>query len=257
MMIETLALVLGLCVGSFLNVCIVRVPKGMSVVRPPSHCPICDRTLSWYENLPILSYVVLRGRCRGCNTPISVRYPMVESLTALLAVLVARAAFGPLEAVLYFLLGCAMIVVTFIDIDHYIIPDAITLPSIIVAPAAAFIVGHITVMDSLIGILIGGGILWGVAWAYQMLRKQEGMGLGDVKLLAMVGGFLGWEAVLFTLLVGSLVGSLIGIVMVLGRRAGLGMEIPFGPFLAFGAMLYVFNGPALIGVYLDLPNLLF
>jgi leader peptidase (prepilin peptidase)/N-methyltransferase len=256
-MLETLTLILGLCVGSFLNVCIVRVPNGMSVVTPPSHCPQCDRTLKWYENLPIISYLMLRGRCRGCALPIPVRYPLVESLTGLLAVLVARAAFTPLEACLYFLLGCAMIVVTFIDIDHYIIPDAITLPSIIVAPAAAFVVHHISVMDSLIGILAGGGILWAVAWAYQALRKQEGMGFGDVKLLAMVGGFLGWEAVLFTLLVGSLVGSLIGLAMILGKRAGLGMEIPFGPFLAFGAMLYVFNGPALIGVYLDLPNMLF
>jgi len=252
-----LAVLLGLCVGSFLNVCIARLPEEQSIVSPPSHCPRCDTRIHWYDNIPLLSYIMLRGRCRSCAEPISIRYPIVEAMTAGLALLIVRSGFTPLETFLYFAIGCAMIVISFIDIDHYIIPDAITLPSILVAPPAALIVGHISVRDSVLGIIVGGGLLWVVAVLYQKIRKQEGMGLGDVKLLAMIGGLLGWQAVLFTLLVGSLVGSVIGLIVIVVRRGGFGMEIPFGPFLAFGAMLYALDGARLIGWYLDLPSLVF
>ncbi|MFQ5351500.1 MAG: prepilin peptidase, partial [Candidatus Binatia bacterium] len=188
----------GLVVGSFLNVCIARIPHGASIVFPSSHCPRCGHSLSWYENLPVMSYIGLRGRCRSCNKKISIRYPLVELLTALLFFGFSRAGFAPLEFLVYAAFGSALVVITFIDLDHYIIPDVITLPSLLVAPAVAFVVKQVTVVESLVGILTGGGILWFVAWLYERVRKQEGMGLGDVKLLAMVGGFLGWQAAIFT-----------------------------------------------------------
>jgi len=156
---------------------------------------------------------------------------------------------------LYAAFIAAMIVITFIDIDHKIIPDVITLPSILVSPAAAFVIGQISVTDALIGILAGGGVLWGIAALYELIRKQEGMGFGDVKLLAMVGGFMGWQASLFTLIMGSLLGTVVGLVLMIVRRGRLDMEIPFGPFLAAGALLYLFGGPELIGWYFTLPTL--
>jgi len=250
-----LAFVFGLVVGSFLNVCIVRIPHEESVVFPASHCPLCDTPLHWYENVPLLSYAVLRGRCRTCKSPISLRYPLVELLTGVLAVVLVRHGFPPREMALYAAFIAAMIVITFIDIDHKIIPDVITLPSILVSPAAAFVIGQISVTDALIGILAGGGVLWGIAALYELIRKQEGMGFGDVKLLAMVGGFMGWQASLFTLIMGSLLGTVVGLVLMIVRRGRLDMEIPFGPFLAAGALLYLFGGPELIGWYFTLPTL--
>jgi leader peptidase (prepilin peptidase)/N-methyltransferase len=251
-----LVIALGLVVGSFLNVCIARIPHDESVVLPASRCPACETPIAWHDNIPVLSYVVLRGRCRSCKARISPRYPFIEILTAVLAILLFEAGFPAQELVLYSALVAALVVVTFIDIDYRIIPDVITLPSILIAPAAAFIVGQITVVESLFGILVGGGVLWGIALLYQFIRKQEGMGLGDVKMLAMVGGFMGWEATLFTLVVGSLFGTIIGVVVMVSRRGRLDMEIPFGPFLAAGALLYLFGGPELIGWYLALPTLL-
>jgi len=215
----------------------------------------CHEPIRWYDNIPLISYIVLRGRCRACNAQISARYPLVEALMALCALLLVRLDLPPLQIFLYFLLAAALIVVTFIDIDYYIIPDKITLPSILIAPAVAAIVGHISFVQSIIGIAVGGGILWGVAFAYEKLRHEEGMGLGDVKLLAMIGGLLGWQAALFTLFVGSIAGSVIGIALLIARRRGLGMEIPFGPFLALGCFLYMLVGPTLIGMYLQLPGL--
>lgn len=255
-MVEVLVIALGLVVGSFLNVCIARIPHGESVVMPASHCPTCETPINWYDNIPVLSYAILRGRCRSCGEHISARYPLIEILTAVLAVMLFHAGFPPQELALYAALVAALVVMTFIDIDYRIIPDVITLPSILIAPAAAFIVGQITVAESIFGILAGGGVLWGIAALYQFVRKQEGMGLGDVKMLAMVGGFMGWEASLFTLVVGSLFGTIIGVGMMIFRRGRLDMEIPFGPFLAVGTLLYLFGGPELIGWYLELPRLL-
>ncbi len=250
-----LVVAIGLAVGSFLNVCIARIPHGQSVVRPPSHCPKCNTPIHWYDNIPVLSYLVLRGRCRSCDSGISLRYPAVELLTALCAVALYHAGFEPRQLVLYWTLAAAFIVITFIDVDHRIIPDLITLPSILVAPAVALVVGQISVMQSLIGILAGGGVLWGIAAVYQAVRKQEGMGLGDVKLLAMVGGYQGWEAALFSLIVGSLLGTLVGVGLMIGRGGRLDMEIPFGPFLVAGALLYIFGGPDLVAWYLNRPSL--
>jgi leader peptidase (prepilin peptidase)/N-methyltransferase len=241
--------VAGLIVGSFLNVCIERITEDQSVVLPASHCPRCKTPIRWFDNVPVLSWIALRGKCRSCKLPISARYPLVESLNALAWIALWRAGLDPRELVLYAILASLLIVITFIDVDHRIIPDKITLPSILVAPAAAFIVGHITVVESLVGIVAGGGLLWAIAEAYLRLRKQEGMGLGDVKMLAMVGGLLGWEAALFTLVIGSVIGTVFGLAAMLLRGGRLDMEIPFGPFLAAGCGIYMLGGPELLGWY--------
>jgi leader peptidase (prepilin peptidase)/N-methyltransferase len=239
----------GLIVGSFLNVCIVRMPEEQSVVTPSSHCPRCKTPIRWFDNIPVVSWLVLRGKCRSCALAISARYPLVESLNALAWLALWRVGLEPREFALYAVLASLLIVITFIDLDYRIIPDKITWPSILIAPAAALVVGHMTVTESIIGILAGGGVLWGIAELYLRVRKQEGMGLGDVKMLAMVGGLLGWEAAFFTLVVGSLIGTVFGLSAMLVRRGRLDMEIPFGPFLAAGCMLYMLGGPAFLGWY--------
>lgn len=247
----TYALVIagGLVVGSFLNVCIARWPEDESVVTPRSHCRRCLEPIKWYDNVPVLSYLLLGRRCRACKAVIPLRYPLVELLTAGLALAVLAAGFEPRLAILMFALGAALLVVTFIDIDHRIIPDAITLPSILVGPAAAFVLDHISVTDSLAGIVVGGGILWLVATLYEKLRGREGMGMGDVKLLAMIGGMLGLQGALFTLLLSSVAGATAGLVLVAAKRTRLDTEMPFGPFLALGALVYMFYGTALVAWY--------
>jgi leader peptidase (prepilin peptidase)/N-methyltransferase len=229
----------------------VRIPEERSVVTPPSHCPRCLAPIAWYDNVPVVSWLVLRGRCRSCRDGISARYPLVESLTALTWLLLWRAGLEPRVFALYAVLAALLIVITFIDIDYRIIPDVITLPSILIAPAAAFVIKHITVIDSLVGIILGGGLLWFIAEAYLRIRKQEGMGLGDVKMLAMVGGLLGWEGALFTLVVGSIIGTAFGLCAMAVRGGRLDMEIPFGPFLAAGCYLYTLGGPELIHWYFN------
>ena len=241
--------ILGLVIGSFLNVCIARIPEEESVVTPASHCPRCKTPIRWYDNFPVASWLLLRGRCRSCKVPISARYPLVESLNALLWLALLQLGLEPRTFALYAFLASVLIVITFIDIDHRIIPDVITLPSILVAPGVAFVIGHITVVDSLIGIVTGGGILWLVAEVYLRLRKQEGMGLGDVKMLAMAGGLLGWQASLFALIVGCAIGAVFGVATIAIRGGRLDMEIPFGPFLAAGCMIYMLSGPDLLSWY--------
>lgn len=245
-----LAVLLGLVVGSFLNVCIVRLPEDESIVTPSSHCRSCGEPVAWHDNVPVASFVVLGGRCRRCRAPLSMRYPLVEILTGALFGLVTMQGLPPATTALQMAIVAVMIVITFIDIDHFLILDVITFPSIAVAPLVAWLVGHISVTDSLIGIVAGGGGLWAFAWTYEKLRDREGMGLGDVKLLAMIGGLLGWQATIFSLFAGSIVGSVVGLAAMLLRRRDFQLEIPFGPFLAFGAVLYMFSGPELIDWWL-------
>ena len=255
-MLLLLAVVLGLVIGSFLNVCIVRLPEDESVARPASHCRSCEAPVAWYDNIPVASFVILGGRCRRCGAPFSARYPLVELLTGLLFALIAMQRLAPPETALQMAFACAMIVITFIDIDHFLIFDRITLPSIAISPLLALVIGHISLRDSLLGIASGGGVLWAVAWSYEKLRHREGMGLGDVKLLAMIGGLLGWEAVLFSLLVGSVVGSFFGLAAMVVRGRRFDLEIPFGPFLAFASLVYMLAGPRLIELWLERPPLL-
>jgi len=245
------AFLLGAVIGSFLNVCIYRIPAGVSIVSPASRCPNCGAEIRWYQNVPILSWLGLGGRCARCKVSISIRYPLVETLTGLLFIVVLYR-FGLSSATpVYFLFASALVVITFIDLDHQIIPDVISLPGIIVGFLCSFAVPWLSWSDSLLGILLGGGSLWLVAVVYELLTKKEGMGGGDIKLLAMLGAFLGWKAILPIIFISSLVGSLVGVPLILVKKADSKLAIPFGPFLALGALIYLFWGPQLISWYLS------
>jgi len=250
--IEVFIFVFGLCIGSFLNVCIYRLPASKSIVHPRSMCSNCGTLIASYDNIPILSYLWLKGRCRHCRTKISLRYPMVELLAGLFA-LGTYLKFGlTIVALIYYLFFAALMVVTFIDLDHRIIPDVITLPGIPIFFAAGLALPAITYKEALLGILIGGGSLFLVAWIYGLITKKEGMGGGDIKLLAMMGAIVGWKGVLFTIFVASLVGTLAGLAVMLQSRNGLKLAVPFGPFLSIGSITYIFFGTPLIAWYFNL-----
>ena len=243
---------LGCCIGSFLNVCIYRLPQGLSIVSPRSFCPECRASVRGYDNIPLLSYLLLRGKCRSCGAKISWRYPLVEALTGAFAVALYLQ-FGLTGSFFaFFAFVAALVVITFIDLDHRIIPDVISLPGIGIGFLLSFFLPNPSVTESLIGLLAGGGSLYLVAVGYQALTKREGMGGGDVKLLAMIGAWLGWKAVLFTLFFASLTGTLIGGGAMLIQKQGRHYVIPFVPFLAFAALAYLFFGPQLIDWYLSL-----
>lgn len=244
-----LAGVLGLSVGSFLNVVVYRLPRGESLARPASRCPACGRALRWFDNVPVLSWVCLRGQCGQCGARISARYPVIELVTAALIVLVvAVTPPGPLM-VSRLTLTCALIVLFAIDLELQILPNAITLPGIVVGFLLS-VFGPPGWRDSLIGIVVGGGILYAVAGAYYLVRREEGLGMGDVKMLAMVGAFLGWQAVLLTLVLASFSGALIGVGLMMTSRGGLRYALPFGTFLAIGAMVAMLAGDPIIAWYL-------
>jgi leader peptidase (prepilin peptidase)/N-methyltransferase len=248
----------GAVVGSFLNVCIHRIPASRSIVSPPSACPECSSPIRFYDNIPIFSYIVLGGRCRVCNAPISPRYPLVEALTAAMTVLLYLRFSFSTEFVVFFVFTAALVVITFIDLTHRIIPDVISLPGIPAALAASVVLalpggfeGVLTgLSNSVIGILVGGGVLFFVAWGYYLATGKEGMGGGDIKLLAMIGALLGWKGVLFTLFIGSLAGAFVGGVLMLFFGKDRRYAVPFGPFLALGALVYLFSGEAVIEWYL-------
>jgi leader peptidase (prepilin peptidase)/N-methyltransferase len=246
------AFVFGMVVGSFLNVCICRIPKNESIVSPPSHCPGCSYQIRWYDNIPLVSYLLLKGKCRGCGAPISLQYPLVELLNGVLTLLLFLR-FGPtLAFAALFLLCSALVVITFIDIEHQIIPDEISLSGIVVGFVLSFFLKGHSWLNSLLGILLGGGGLLLIAYTYQRLTGKDGMGGGDIKLLAMMGAFLGWKAVPFIIFASSLVGSLVGVSLMLIQKKNSKLAIPFGPYLAFGAVLYIFYGKSLIQWYLGL-----
>lgn len=247
----TSAFVCGAIIGSFLNVCIYRIPEGLSVVSPASRCPVCEAKIRWYQNVPILSWLLLRGRCASCGVRISSRYALVEALTGFLYVLALwYFGFSP-PTLVYALFISTLVVITFIDIDHQIIPDAISLPGISVGFLCSFAVPWISWIDSLLGILLGGGLLFVVAWGYEILTKREGMGGGDIKLLAMIGAFLGWKAIFPVIFFASLMGTLIGVPLMVFRKEDSRFALPFGPFLAGSALLYLFYGIEIVNWYLS------
>jgi leader peptidase (prepilin peptidase) / N-methyltransferase len=240
---------IGAVVGSFLNVCIYRLPRGASIVWPASACPHCARELEWYENIPLVSFSVLGGRCRTCRAPIGLRYPIVEAITAAMFVLAWRE-YGPGALLLSRLvLGCALVVLFAIDLEHHLLPNVITLPGIVVGFALSFFVEP-GWLASLIGIVVGGGLLFLVAEAYFRIRGEEGLGMGDVKMLAMIGAFVGWKLAIVALMLASLAGSLVGVALIVSRRGGMKYALPFGTFLAVGAAAAATVGPALVDWYL-------
>ena len=251
-LIEIFIFTIGLCVGSFLNVCIYRLPNSKSIVHPGSTCPQCATAIRFYDNIPVLSYLWLKGHCRYCGAAIPLRYPIVELIGGLFA-LGTYLKFGlTIEMPIYYIFIAALLVVTFIDIDHRIIPDVITLPGIPLFFAASFALPQITYTQSLAGIVLGGGSLFLVAWIYNLITKREGMGGGDIKLLAMIGAVIGWQGVLFTIFASSLIGTLAGLVVMVQSRQGMKLAVPFGPFLAIGSIIYLFFGTRLITLYINL-----
>jgi leader peptidase (prepilin peptidase)/N-methyltransferase len=243
------ALAFGLVIGSFLNVCIYRLPLKKSIVWPASRCTDCDTPIQPYDNIPVVSYVALRGRCRACNAPISVKYPIIEALTGALF-LAAYFMFEPPVLYQRLVFGCAMIVLFVIDLEHRILPDIITLPGILLGFALSFIMPP-GWFDSLIGIILGGGSLWLIGEVYFRLRHEEGMGFGDVKMLAMIGAFLGWKLMLLTLILSSFLGSVIGLGMIAIRLGDLKYALPFGSFLAIGAICASAVGDRIVNWYVS------
>ncbi len=242
----------GALLGSFANVIILRLPKGESIVSPRSRCPKCQSLIRWYDNIPVLSWIFLRAKCRNCKVPISWRYPLVELVMALSFV----GAFHfigfswYLAEVLIFLF--AVICASFIDIDHFILPDIFTLSGIVIGLLGALLNPERSFLDAIIGVFLGGGFLWAIAYFYFVFRKEEGMGGGDIKLLAWIGAVLGWKAVPFVIVSSSLIGALGGGLIALRDRKGMKTVIPFGPYLAFGAVVYLFGGQQIAHWYLGL-----
>jgi len=243
----------GMCIGSFMNVCIYRLPLEKSIADPArSVCPSCGNMIKYYDNIPVLSYLWLKGRCRHCSAPISLRYPLVEALTGLAAASVFFAFGLTFEGLIYFVFIAALLVITFIDIDHKIIPNVISIPGIPIGLIASFALPQVTFKESALGLLAGGGSLLIVAWVYHQLTRKEGMGGGDIKLLAMIGTIVGWKGVLFTVFVSSAVGSLVGLTVMLAKGKNMKFAVPFGPFLAIGAVTYIFFGQSILYWYFHL-----
>jgi leader peptidase (prepilin peptidase)/N-methyltransferase len=243
------AALFGAIAGSFLNVCIYRLPRNRSVVWPASACTSCGRALAWYENVPVLSWLALRGRCRTCRASISIQYPIVEAITAAMFA-AGWWYYGPgvlLASRLVF--GCLLIVLFGTDLEHQILPNVVTLPGI----AAGFAFSFFTApgwQSSLAGIVVGGGVLLATAYAYFWIRRQEGLGMGDFKMLAMIGAFVGWQLTLVTLMCASFAGAFVGIGLMAAGRGSMASKLPFGTFLALGAALAATIGPGLLSWYL-------
>lgn len=243
--------VLGLAVGSFLNVCIHRVPRKESIVSPGSRCASCGYALRWFDNVPLLSYALLRGKCRKCGTGISIRYPFVELVTSLIFVAHYMALGPDILLVPRLLFACALIVLFAIDLEHHLLPNVITLPGILVGFAFSLLVPP-GPRSSAIGILIGGGVLWLIGEAYYRYSGQEGMGGGDVKMLAMIGAFLGWELTLVTLVLSSVLGSVTGVAVLASGRGDMKYALPYGTFLALGALVASLAGADILNWYIGL-----
>ena len=237
---DSLIFVLGALIGSFLNVCIVRIPREESILLPRSHCRHCNAPLPFYDLIPLLSYLRLKGRCRFCHKRISFEYFMVELLTAFLAVWTISTFGLRVQGASYFVFVCSLIVITFIDIHHRIIPDTISIGGTILGFLLSFYFLNITPVESLLGIVSGGGLLFLLAMIYFKITKREGMGGGDIKLAAMIGAFLGYQGVFLTLFLSSIIGSLWGLSLVVLNKKAFSETLPYGPFLALGALLTLF-----------------
>jgi len=242
---------LGLAIGSFLNVCIHRIPRRASIVRPSSRCPGCGYALRWFDNIPVISYASLGGRCRQCRAAISLRYPIVElaTLTLFLAHVYVIGVTPVLVPRLLF--ACLMIVLFAIDLEHHLLPNVLTLPGTGAGFAFSLVLPPGPVSSAL-GIVIGGGVLWLIGEAYYRFAGVEGMGGGDVKMLAMIGAFLGWKLVLVTLVFSSITGAVVGLIVLASRRGGMRYALPYGTFLALAGLIASLYGERIVAWYIGL-----
>ncbi|HPK21885.1 MAG TPA: prepilin peptidase [Smithella sp.] len=247
---NTLAFVFGAAIGSFLNVCIFRLPAEKSIVAPASRCPYCLHPIRFYDNIPIISFILLGGKCRDCESRIAWRYPLVELTMALLSVALFMKFGLSLNFFVFFIFTAVLMAITFIDLDHQIIPDILTLPGIPLFFLGAVFIVKIPWLEAFLGFLIGGGVLFVIALGYEFIAKREGMGGGDIKLLAMIGAFLGWKSLIFILLFSSLMGAVIGIAAMVIHKQDTKYAIPFGPFLSAAAIAYIFFGQCYMNLFL-------
>lgn len=271
---EIYSFIIGCCLGSFMNVLIHRLPRGESIVRPRSRCPSCGHPIAWYDNIPLLSFLWLRARCRHCRGRISPRYFIVELIAGMLTMAVYIRFGLTLRSLVWLYLALSLIVIAFIDLDEMIIPDRLTLPGIAIGLLAAlglpdlhligpwlgsalmdwglYNVRLLSLVGSVLGMFVGGGLVWLIFNLYFAVRKEAGIGGGDFTLMSMIGAFLGWRAVLFTLMVGSVLGLAAALVQVArGGRFETRMKVPFGPFLSLAALMYLFFGEAILRWYLS------
>jgi len=271
--LAALSFVWGACIGSFLNVCIYRIPRELSIVRPRSHCPSCNIPIPWYLNLPLISYPLLRGRCRFCKAPITPRYLVVEALTAVLFLLVwlkFEYPFGPflglvpigdlMQVLAYWLVIGGLVLGTFVDFEHLIIPDRVTIGGIVAGLVLSPLIPSLhntaspvnALILSVIGAATGWALLWTIGFIGSLVFRKEAMGFGDVKLIGAIGAFLGWRAVLFTVGVSSFFGAIVGVTLVLLRRRAMQSRIPYGPYIALAAILWILWGPHWWQAYFDM-----
>lgn len=246
LLFEIYAFIVGLCIGSFLNVVIYRLPLGASIIKPASHCPMCGSPVRPFDNIPLISWVVLMGLCRDCGSSISPRYFLVELLTGTLTWTVARVYGMDISALVFMVFVWSLIAVTFIDLDHQIIPDEITLGGVVAGLAVSYFL-PIGLYGSIVGLLVGGGIFFLIA-----VIAPGGMGGGDIKLMAAIGAFTGWKHAVFTIIVGSALGAVVGLFMIALFGKGRKDKIPFGPFLATAAIISVLCGDRIINAYLEM-----
>ena len=253
---QIFAFIVGCILGSFYNVVIYRLPLGQSIVRPASRCPACGNAIAAYDNIPLASYLLLGGRCRHCKVSISLRYPFVEGLSGLLALLLFRRYGLHPQLAIEFIFCSILLIITMIDLDTLLIPDILSLPGIVLGLGLSFFTPRNLLyllppqlplwwhnpLGSLLGIILGGGVFYLIAVGYALVRHKEGLGGGDIKLLGMIGAFIGWKGVAFTILISSVSGMIIALPLMWRSGKGLGSTLPFGPFLAFGAVSYIFWG---------------
>lgn len=244
-----LIFILGLIVGSFSNVCIYRIPRNESIIYPASHCPKCHSNISPKDNIPLLSYILLKGRCRNCKSKISIQYPVVELITGLIYLIIYLIYGLSIQSLIYIILSSALTIIAFIDLNKQIVPDIISLPGIIIGFIISFFVPYISFVDSALGVVVGGGIILIIGLAGSVIFKKEAMGGGDVKLAAMIGAFLGWRYIIISLFLGFFLGALAGILLILSKIKSREDAIPFGPFIVLGSFITLLWGEKIISWY--------
>ena len=252
------AFIIGACVGSFLNVCIYRIPRDISIVSPRSYCPNCGASIPWFRNLPLLSWILQRGKAACCGASFSFQYLMVELITALSFAVLINLFPWPL-ALAYAVLISLLIIGFFTDLEHLMIPDSVTIGGFVAGLLASFFVPELhhvsspfqALQQSALGAAVGSFLLGGIAWLASRILKKEAMGMGDVKLMACLGAFLGWQATLFSIAVGSFLGSLVGVIVLIikHKKWGSHLMLPFGPFLMTAAVLWILGGKQLWTAY--------
>ena len=245
-----LLFILGLIVGSFSNVCIYRIPRNESIIYPASHCPKCHTNILVKDNIPLLSYILLKGRCRNCGSRISIQYPGVEFLTGLVYVIIYQIYGLSVQSLIYIILSSALIIIAFIDLNEQVIPEVISLPGIVVGLILSFFVHHISFVNSALGIVIGGGIILVIRLAGSAIFKKEAMGGGDIKLAAMIGAFLGWRYIIISLFLGFFLGAIAGIFLIMSKIKSKEDVVPFGPFIILGSFITFLWGKNILSWYL-------